>query len=147
MSAPDALHFTDDEEANRLLARDPFALLIGMALDQQVTVQTAFAGPQKLLRRLGTLEPKEIAGTDPQQLEAAFREKPAVHRFPGSMATRVHESAVQFIDPVHSVSTSRIMYLWCIRSGTPGIAAVGNGNDSISSGSVAGGAGTGMSSG
>jgi uncharacterized HhH-GPD family protein len=90
VAAPDRLYFTHDDEACRLLAADPFALLVGMALDQQVTVQTAFAGPHRLKQRLGTLDPKTLAVTD---LEPAFREKPAVHRFPGSMATRVRDLA------------------------------------------------------
>ncbi len=90
---PDRLYFTDDDAACRLLAEDPFALLVGLALDQQVTVQTAFAGPLKLRERLGTLEPATLAATDPTRLEAAFREKPAVHRFPGAMAARVQELA------------------------------------------------------
>jgi uncharacterized HhH-GPD family protein len=93
VAAPDRLYFTDDDEACRLIATDPFALLVGLALDQQVTVQTAFAGPQKIKQRLGTLDPKTLAGTDPEELAAAFREKPAVHRFPGSMAARVQELA------------------------------------------------------
>jgi len=93
VAAPDRLYFTDDDEACRLIASDPFALLVGLALDQQVTVQTAFAGPQKIKQRLRTLDPKTLAGTDPEQLAAAFREKPAVHRFPGSMAARVQELA------------------------------------------------------
>jgi len=96
--APDRLYFTDDDEANRLIAEDPFALLVGFALDQQVTVPTAFAGPLKIKQRLGTLAPKAIAETDPGRLEAAFREKPAVHRFPGSMATRVQELAATIAD-------------------------------------------------
>src|SRR5436190_19647429 len=69
------------------------ALLIGFALDQQVPVPTAFAGPLKLKQRIGTLDPGRIAATDPRALEAAFREKPAIHRFPGAMATRVHDLA------------------------------------------------------
>jgi uncharacterized HhH-GPD family protein len=90
---PDALHFTGNDEADRLLAEDPMALLIGFALDQQVTVPTAFAGPLKIKQRLGTLDAADLAGIDPERLEAAFREKPAVHRFPGTMATRVQELA------------------------------------------------------
>ena len=90
MAAPDRLYFTDDDEACRLLADDPFALLVGLALDQQVTVQTAFAGPLKIKQRIGTLDPRRLAVTD---LEPAFRQKPAVHRFPGSMAGRVQELA------------------------------------------------------
>jgi uncharacterized HhH-GPD family protein len=88
IGAPDRLHYTDSDEANMLLATDPLALLIGFALDQQVPVQTAFTGPLKIKQRLGTLE---VAHLDPAEVEAAFREKPAVHRFPGSMATRVQE--------------------------------------------------------
>jgi uncharacterized HhH-GPD family protein len=87
---PDALWFTDDEAANRLIAEDPFALLVGFALDQQVTVQQAFLGPLRLKERLGTLEPRAVANAD---LEPLFREKPAIHRFPGSMAERVRELA------------------------------------------------------
>jgi uncharacterized HhH-GPD family protein len=87
---PEALWFTDDEEACRLLADDPFALLVGFALDQQVTVQQAFLGPLRLKQRLGTLEPRAVADAD---LEPLFREKPAIHRFPGSMAERVRELA------------------------------------------------------
>jgi uncharacterized HhH-GPD family protein len=98
VAAPDRLYFTDDDEACRLIATDPFALLVGLALDQQVTVQTAFAGPQKIKQRLGTLDPNALAGTDPEQLAAAFREKPAVHRFPGSMAARVQELAAYVAD-------------------------------------------------
>ena len=92
-AGPDRLHFTHDDEANALLAREPFALLVGFALDQQVPVPTAFSGPLKLQRRLGTLDPAEVAAVDPDRLEAAFREKPAVHRFPGAMAARVRELA------------------------------------------------------
>jgi uncharacterized HhH-GPD family protein len=90
---PDFLHFTGDSDADRLIAEDPFALLMGFALDQQVPVQTAFSGPLKLKRRLGTLDPGAIAATDPARLEEVFREKPAIHRFPGSMASRVQELA------------------------------------------------------
>ena len=92
---PDALWFTDDAEACELLARDPFALLMGFAIDQQVPVQKAFAGPLVLRQRVGTLEPAKLAATD---LEPAFREKPAIHRFPGSMATRVRELAAVVSD-------------------------------------------------
>jgi len=87
---PEALWFTEDEEACRLLAADPFALLVGFALDQQITVQQAFLGPLRLKQRLGTLEPAAVAKAD---LEPLFREKPAIHRFPGAMATRVSELA------------------------------------------------------
>jgi uncharacterized HhH-GPD family protein len=92
---PEALWFTEDEEASRLLAEDPFALLVGFALDQQVTVQQAFLGPLRLKQRLGTLEPATVAKAD---LEPLFREKPAIHRFPGSMAERVRELAATVSD-------------------------------------------------
>ena len=94
----DALHFTGDDEADTLLARDPLALLIGFALDQQVTVPTAFTGPLKLRERLGGLDAQAIARMDPIDLEAAFRQKPAIHRFPGTMAQRVHELAATIAD-------------------------------------------------
>src|ERR1700712_2586597 len=86
---PERLPFTGDDEADRLLAEDPNALLIGFCLDQQVTVQKAFAGPLELRRRLGTLDPQRIPAEDPERLAALFRERPALHRYPGSMATRV----------------------------------------------------------
>ncbi len=87
---PDALWFTDDPAACRLLAADPFALLVGFAIDQQVTVPKAFAGPYVLQQRAGTLDPKRLAAMD---LGPVFAEKPAIHRFPGAMATRVRELA------------------------------------------------------
>jgi uncharacterized HhH-GPD family protein len=89
------LWFTDDPAACELLGSDPFALLLGFAIDQQVPVQKAFAGPYVLKQRVGTLDPKRLAATD---LEPAFREKPAIHRFPGAMATRVRELAAVVAD-------------------------------------------------
>jgi uncharacterized HhH-GPD family protein len=86
----DVLHFTDSDEANALLVREPMALLIGFALDQQVTVQKAFSGPLAIQERVGTLEPAALAATD---LEPVFRERPAVHRFPGSMAKKIQALA------------------------------------------------------
>ena len=94
----EALHFTGNEEADALLAEEPLALLIGFALDQQVPVQTAFTGPLKLKQRFGTLDARAIATADPGQLEQSFREKPAIHRFPGSMAKRVQELAAVIDD-------------------------------------------------
>ena len=88
---PVALYLTDSDEANALIASDPLALLIGFALDQQVTVPTAFSGPQKLKDRVGSLDAGTIASMDPVRLEAAFRERRAIHRFPGAMAKRVQE--------------------------------------------------------
>jgi uncharacterized HhH-GPD family protein len=104
---PDRLHFTGNDEADRLLAEEPMALLIGFALDQQVPVPTAFAGPLKLKQRLGTLDPGRIAATDPGALDAAFREKPAIHRFPGTMATRVQNLA-QFIADRYDGKAERV---------------------------------------
>ena len=93
--SPDRLYFTESDAANALNAADPMALLIGFALDQQVTVQKAFAGPLALQERLGTLDAAAIAAAD---LEPLFRERPAIHRFPGAMAQRVHELAVHIRD-------------------------------------------------
>jgi uncharacterized HhH-GPD family protein len=98
------LYFTGNAEADELLADDPMALLIGFALDQQVTVPTAFSGPLKIKQRVGTLEPRTLAGTD---LEPVFREKPAVHRFPGSMAKRVQDLA-SVIDEEYGGQAERI---------------------------------------
>ena len=87
---PDRLYFTDSDESNALIASDPMALLIGFALDQQVTVQKAFSGPLAMRERIGSLEPSAILAAD---LDAVFRERPAIHRFPGSMAKRVRDLA------------------------------------------------------
>ena len=93
VAMPERLHFTSNDEANELIARDPLALLIGFVLDQQVPVPTAFSGPLKLKERLGSLDAAELSAMDPSRLEEAFRQTPAVHRFPGSMATRVQALA------------------------------------------------------
>lgn len=92
---PDRLYFTDSDEANALIASNPMALLIGFALDQQVTVPKAFSGPLAIEQRLGTLDPAKLAAAD---LEPVFREKPAIHRFPAKMAERVHDLAVHVRD-------------------------------------------------
>ena len=89
IAPPDRLHFTGDPEADQLIAADPLALLIGFALDQQVPVQKAFSGPAELRRRLGHLDARQIAGMDPEELADTFRQRPALHRFPGAMAGRV----------------------------------------------------------
>jgi uncharacterized HhH-GPD family protein len=88
---PDHLPYTGDPEADALLAKDPVALLIGFVLDQQVPLQKAFSGPLELRRRIETLDPAAIALMDPEQLDAAFRERPALHRFPGNMAKRTRD--------------------------------------------------------
>ena len=92
---PDRLHFTESDDANALIASDPMALLVGFALDQQVTVQKAFSGPLVLRERLGSLDADTLAQAD---LEPIFRERPAIHRFPGAMAQRVHDLAVHVRD-------------------------------------------------
>jgi uncharacterized HhH-GPD family protein len=92
---PDRLYFTEDDEANALIAEDPMALLVGFALDQQVSVQKAFSGPLALKQRLGSIDAATLAAAD---LEPVFRERPAIHRFPGSMAQRVHDLAVYVRD-------------------------------------------------
>jgi uncharacterized HhH-GPD family protein len=92
---PDRLYFTESEEANALIASDPMALLVGFALDQQITVQQAFTGPLLLQERIGAIDAATLAAAD---LEPVFREKPAVHRYPGAMANRVHDLAVHVLD-------------------------------------------------
>jgi uncharacterized HhH-GPD family protein len=88
---PERLYFTESDEANALIAGDPLALLVGFVLDQQVTVQQAFAGPLVLRERLGAFDAATLASAD---LEPVFRTKPAIHRYPKSMAERVHALAV-----------------------------------------------------
>ncbi len=94
-TGPDRLYFTESDDANELIASDPLALLIGFALDQQVSVQKAFIGPLVLKERLGSLDPSTVVKAD---LEALFSEKPAIHRFPGSMAKRVHELVMHVLN-------------------------------------------------
>ena len=92
---PDRLYFTDSDEANALIASDPMALLVGFELDQQVTVQKAFSGPLALRERLGSIDADTLASAD---LEPVFRTRPVIHRYPRSMARRVHELAVHVRD-------------------------------------------------
>ena len=92
----DQLYFTDSDEANELLVREPIALLVGFALDQQVTVQKAFSGPLVIKQRLGALDAQTLATT--ADLEPVFRERPAIHRFPGAMAKRVRELAAHLLE-------------------------------------------------
>jgi uncharacterized HhH-GPD family protein len=101
---PDRLHFTDSDAANELIAADPLALLIGFVLDQQVTVQKAFSGPLVLRERAGTLDPGRLAAMD---LEPLFRERPAIHRFPGSMAARVR-ALTEHVAEVHGGDAARV---------------------------------------
>jgi uncharacterized HhH-GPD family protein len=92
-TAPDRLHFTGNDEADALLAEEPMALLVGFVLDQQVPVQKAFSGPLELKRRFGTLDAAKIAEADPSELDRIFRDKPALHRYPGTMAERTQDLA------------------------------------------------------
>src|SRR5947207_11779094 len=106
MPATKALWFTDDPAACELLAKDPFALLVGFAIDQQVPVQKAFAGPYVLKQRAGMLDPRRLAESD---LGTVFAEKPAIHRFQGAMALRVQELA-RVDDEVYDGDASRIWH-------------------------------------
>jgi len=94
---PRSLPFTGDEDADRLLADDANALLIGFVLDQQVTVQKAFFGPLEIRRRVGTIDPRQLASMPIEKLAAAFAERPAIHRFPTAMAQRVQALSAQLV--------------------------------------------------
>jgi uncharacterized HhH-GPD family protein len=104
---PARLPFTGNDEADELVSSDPLAMLIGFALDQQVTVQKAFFGPLEIRRRLGHLDARRIASTDPAELDRVFRERPAIHRFPGSMAGKV-AALCAFIADRYDGDASRI---------------------------------------
>lgn len=102
------LTLTGDPQADRLLSDNGFALLVGMLLDQQIAMEVAFIGPWRLSERIdGPLEPATIAVMDPDELEQAFRTKPALHRYPGSMAKRV-QALAQAIVTAHGGDASRI---------------------------------------
>ncbi len=107
MGAPSSLPWTGDADADRLIAGDPNALLIGFALDQQITVQKAFSGPATLRTRLGHLDPSRIAAMDADAFLDVCREKPAVHRFPGTMAGRVQDLC-RVITDAYSGDASRV---------------------------------------
>ena len=92
------LNITGDAAADELLSTDSFALLTGMLLDQQVAMETAFAGPLKIEQRTGATDAAAIAGMDPEEFLEAFKQTPAVHRFPGSMATRVQTLCQTLVD-------------------------------------------------
>jgi len=117
---PDQLHFTESDEANALLASDPMALLVGFVLDQQVTVQKAFSGPLVLKERLGSIDADMLATAD---LEPVFRERPAIHRFPGNMAKRVHDLAVHVATPTTATprasGPTRLTPTSCVRTSPP----------------------------
>jgi uncharacterized HhH-GPD family protein len=104
IAAPERLYFTGDDEADALIAQDPLALLIGFSLDQQVSVQKAFSGPLALRERLGSLDADTLAQAD---LEPVFRERPAIHRFPGAMAERV-QSLCRYLAENYDGDGSRV---------------------------------------
>jgi uncharacterized HhH-GPD family protein len=104
---PARLPYTGNEAADQLLAADPLALLVGFALDQQVTVQKAFSGPLEIRQRLGRFDAGSIAAIDPAELDKVFRERPAIHRFPGSMAGKV-QALCAFIVERYDGDASRI---------------------------------------
>jgi uncharacterized HhH-GPD family protein len=107
MTRTDSLPFTGDPEADRYLVSEPFALLVGFELDQQVPLQKAFSGPLELRRRIGQLDPATIASMEPDRLDEIFRERPAIHRFPGNMAKRTRELA-EFIVERYGGDASRV---------------------------------------
>jgi uncharacterized HhH-GPD family protein len=98
MTTTTLLPFTGNPEADQLLVDDPLALLIGFALDQQVTLQKAFSGPLELKRRIGGLDARVIATMDPARLDEVFRLPPALHRFPGNMAKRTREMCAYLVE-------------------------------------------------
>lgn len=102
-----AIQITGDAEADQVLDSDPFALLVGMMLDQQYPMEHAFRGPAKVLDRFGTLEPARIAAADPDEFAALCATTPAIHRFPGSMAARLQELA-RIVEDEHGGDASRI---------------------------------------
>src|SRR4026209_1517549 len=93
MATSESLPFTGHPDADQLLVDEPLALLIGFVLDQQVPLQKAFSGPLELRRRIGDLDAQKIASMDPDRLDEVFRERPALHRFPGNMARRTRDLA------------------------------------------------------
>lgn len=106
MTTPD-LWLTGDPEADHLLSRDPFALLIGMLLDQQVTMESAFAGPRKIADRMGSLDVHAIAAAPPEDFVALCARSPAVHRYPGSMAARI-QAVARAIEDTYGGDVTRL---------------------------------------
>src|SRR3954469_21455609 len=93
-----AIHITGDARADTVLDDSPFALLMGMMLDQQYPMEHAFRGPAKVLERLGSLDPRDVAAADPERFAALCATPPAVHRFPGSMAARLQQLATVVVE-------------------------------------------------
>jgi len=108
------LPVTGDADADALLAADPFALLVGMLLDQQVPMEWAFRGPRSIQERLGTLDPRAIAAMPVDDFEAVFRAKPALHRYPGSMGKRTHALATQVVEDYDGDAAA----IWTTASGS-----------------------------
>ncbi len=107
MASPETLALSGHPEADRLLAQDPLALLIGMVLDQQIPLERAFRSPYDLTQRLGRdLDAADIASRDPEVLAKVFAEPPALHRFPGSMAKRVQELCRKLVDDYNGEADS-----------------------------------------
>ncbi len=102
-----AIHITGDEQADEVLDGSPFALLLGMLLDQQYPMEHAFRGPAKILDRFGSLEPADIAAAEPEQFASLCSEPPAVHRFPGSMAQKV-QAVARIVVEEYGGETERI---------------------------------------
>jgi uncharacterized HhH-GPD family protein len=102
-----AINITGDPAADRVLTEDPFALLLGMLLDQQYRMEDAFKGPHKLVTRLGHLEPSRIAAMDPEEFKALAAQPPAIHRFPGSMATKV-QAVAQVVESEYDGDVTRL---------------------------------------
>jgi uncharacterized HhH-GPD family protein len=102
-----AIHITGDAHADQVLTDSPFALLVGMMLDQQYPMEHAFRGPAKVLDRFGSIEPAAIAGADPEEFAALCATPPAIHRFPGAMAARLQELA-RIVTDEHDGDASRI---------------------------------------
>ena len=102
-----AINITGDPDADKVLTDDPFALLLGMLLDQQYRMEDAFKGPHKLVTRLGHLDPARIASMDPDEFKALASQPPAIHRFPGSMATKV-QALSQIIETQYDGDATRL---------------------------------------
>jgi uncharacterized HhH-GPD family protein len=102
-----AIHITGDEAADQVLTDSPFALLVGMMLDQQYPMEHAFRGPAKVLDRFGSLEAGAIAQADPESFTALCSTPPAIHRFPGSMSARLQELA-RVVDQEYAGDAARL---------------------------------------
>jgi len=101
------IHITGEDAADQVLSDNPFALLVGMMLDQQYPMEHAFRGPWKVLERFGTLDPAAIAAAEPESFAALCAQPPAIHRFPGSMAARLQEIA-RIVEKEYAGDASRL---------------------------------------